>query len=123
MIVSGTDFSENAAQAAVAAAALARRFKMPLKLVHVIGELGAELAIANSQTAAYDRLSQQLREQAVELGKRFGIEVEAVVVPGFVCDKLIEIAKAHQARLLVMSALGGKKQPQWLLGSTAERVA
>ena len=123
MIVSGTDFSENAAQAALAAAALARRFKEPLKLVHVISDLGAELAIANNQTAPYDRLSQQLRDQATDLGKRFGIDVEAIAVPGFVCDKLIEIAKAHQARLIVVSALGEKKQRQWLLGSTAERVA
>jgi len=123
MIICGTDFSESATRAGEAAAALAKRFKVPLKLVHVISDIGAELAIANNQTALYDRLSQRLRDQALELGKRFGIDVEAIAVPGFVCDKIIEIAKAHQARLIVMSALGEKKQHQWLLGSMAERVA
>jgi nucleotide-binding universal stress UspA family protein len=123
MIISGTDFSENATRAAEAAAALARRLKVPLKLVHVITEPSTELAIANNQTVIYDRLSRRLRDQSLELGKRFEIDVEPIAVPGFVCDKLIEIAKARQARLIVMSALGEKKQHQWLLGSTAERVA
>ena len=34
-IVSGIDFSENATQAALAAAAIAKRLSLPLKLCHV----------------------------------------------------------------------------------------
>jgi nucleotide-binding universal stress UspA family protein len=123
MIICGTDFSQNAAQAALAAAAIARRLSVPLKLVHVIDELGAELAIASDQDSIYDPLRQRLRDQGIEIGKRFGIDVESIVVPGFAYQKLVEIAGAHQARLIVVSSLGEQKQHRWLLGSVAERVA
>ena len=123
MIVNGTDFSENAAQATVAAGAMAWRLNVPLKLVHVIDELGAELAMASGQGGIYDPLRQRLRDQAVEMGTRFGIDVEPIVVAGFAYEKLIEIAVAGQSSLIVVSSLGAKKQPRWLLGSVAERVA
>lgn len=123
MIVSGTDFSENAAQAALAAAAIARRLNVPLKLVHVIDEIGAELAIAGGQDGVYDPLRKRLREQAAEIASRFQIDVEPIVVPGFPYLKLIEIAQAGKASLIVLSSLGEKNQHQWLLGSVAERVA
>ena len=122
-IVSGTDFSGNATQAALAAAAIAKRLSLPLKLVHVIDELGAELAIANDQGGIYDPLRQSIRDQAMEIGTRFGIDVEPIVEPGFAYEKLIEIAVAHHARLIVVSSLGDQKQHRWLLGSVAERVA
>ena len=123
MIVSGTDFSENAFQATLAAAAIAKRLNVALKLVHVIDELGAELTIANDQGSIYDPLRQRLRDQAMEVGNRFGIDVEPIAVPGFAYEKLIEIAVARQARLIVVSSLGEQKQHRWLLGSVAERVA
>ena len=122
-IVSGTDFSENATQAALAAAALAKRLSLPLKLVHVIDELGAELAIARDQGGIYDPLRQRIRDQAMEIGTRFGIDVEPIVEPGFAYEKLVEIAVAHQANLIVVSSLSDRKQHGWLLGSVAERVA
>jgi len=122
-IVSGTDFSENATQAAMAAASLAKRLRLPLKLVHVIDELGAELTIASDQSSIYDRLHQRLRDQAGEIGTRFGIDVEPIAEAGFAYEKLIEIAVAHYARIIVVSALGEREQHRWLLGSVAERVA
>ena len=123
MIVSGTDFSENAAQATMAAAAIAKRLNVPLKLVHVVDELGAEVTMASDQSGIYDPLRRRLQDQAVETAGRFQIDVEPIVAPGFIYEKLIEIAEAHQARLIVVSALGEKKQHRWLLGSVAERVA
>jgi len=122
-IVCGTDLSENAQQAARAAAAIAKRLGAPLKLVHVIDELGAELTVASEQNAIYDPLRKKVQEQADELRSRFGIEVESVVLPGVAHDTLIEIACTVGARLIVVSSLGSKKQHRWLLGSTAERAA
>jgi nucleotide-binding universal stress UspA family protein len=122
-IVSGTDFSENAAQAVQAAAAIAKRLSAPLKLVHVIDELGAELAIPSDRSAIYEPLRQRTRNQAMEMGKRFGIDVEPIVTPGVAYEKLIEVARACDARLIVVSSLGEKKQHRWLLGTVAERVA
>lgn len=122
-IVSGTDFSENATQAAMAAASLAKRLRLPLKLVHIIDELGAELPIAGDQSGIYDPLRQRLRDQAMEIGARYGIDVEPIAEPGFAYEKLIELAVAHRAHMIVVSPLGERKQHRWLLGSVAERVA
>ena len=122
-IVSGTDFSENATQAARAAASIAKRLSLPLKLVHIIDEPDAELVTATDQNSIYLPLHQRIRDQATDIGTRFGIEVEPIVEPGFAHERLIEIAKAYHARLIVVSSLGDKKQHRWLLGSVAERVA
>jgi len=122
-IICGTDLSENAAHAAQAAAAIAKRLAAPLKLVHVIDELGAELTVASYQDAIYEPLRKRAREQAAELGTQFGIDVEPIVVPGVAYEKLIAIAQSARASLLVVASLGDKKQHRWLLGSVAERVA
>jgi len=122
-IVCGTDLSECAAQAAQAAGAIAKRLGVPLKLVHVIDELGAELTVESEQNAIYDPLRRRVRQHAADLGAHFGIDVEPVVVPGVASEKLIELALAANASLLVVSSLGAKKEHRWLLGSVAERVA
>lgn len=122
-IVCGTDLSENAKEATRAAAAIAKRLAVPLKLVCVIDELGAELTVASDQNAIYDPVRKRVQEQANELHSRFGIDVEPTVVPGIAHDTLVGIARATNARLVVVSSLGSKKQHRWLLGSTAERVA
>ncbi len=53
-IVCGTDLWENAFQAVKASAAVAQRFRQPLKLVCVIDELGAELTVASEQNVLHD---------------------------------------------------------------------
>jgi nucleotide-binding universal stress UspA family protein len=122
-VVSGVDFSANAARAAMAAAAIAKRMSVPLKLVHVIDELGAEVTAKSEHGVIYEPLRRRLREQAKEIAARFEVDVEAIVEPGVAHEKLIEIAVAHQARLIVVAPLRDVKQRQWLLGSVAERVA
>lgn len=44
------------------------------------------------------------------------------MIAGFADEKLVEIARACHARLLVVAALGSKSQFRWLIGSVAERV-
>jgi nucleotide-binding universal stress UspA family protein len=122
-IICGTDLSENAQEAARAAAAIAKRLAVPLKLVYVIDELGAELTVASEQNAIYDPVRKRVQEQANELHSWFGVDVETTVVVGVAHDTLVGIARATSARLVVVSSLGSKKQHRWLLGSTAERVA
>lgn len=122
-IVCGTDLSENAQEAARAAAAIAKRLAVPLKLVYVIDEIGGELTVASEQNAIYDPIRKRVQEQANELSSQFGIDVEPTVIPGIAHDTIVGIACATSARLIVVSSLGSKKQHRWLLGSTAERVA
>lgn len=122
-IVCGTDLSDRSNQAALAAGAIAKLLGAPLKLVHVIDELGAELTAESEQQAAYDPLRKRVHDHAAELGQKLAIEVEPVVVPGHMADRLIEVAQIASAGLLVVSSLGAEKQQRWLLGSAAERVA
>ena len=66
-IVAGTDFSQNARAAARAAAAIAQRLGEPLKLVHVLNELGAEATLANQQGVVFEGRRSALATHAEEL--------------------------------------------------------
>src|SRR5690606_16346853 len=121
-ILCGTDFSENANRASEVAAAIAKRLGATLVLVHVIDELGAELAVDSRQDAQYEPLRQRLAEEAKSLAERFGIHVEPLAPAGIAHRTLAEIAQHQQARLLVVSSLS-RPQHWWSLGSVAERVA
>lgn len=112
-IVCGTDFSESARDASLAAAAIAKRLGVTLVLAHAV----------HDREPSPGPTSVRLEAQAAELRSRFGLEVETVVGTGEAHEALLEVARTHGARLLVVSSLGAKKQHRWLLGSTAERVA
>ena len=122
-IICGTDLSENAGEAARAAASIAKRLGVPLELVHVIDELGAGLTVRSEQSAIYDPVRNRVQALADELKCGFGIDVKSIVLPGVAHDTLIQLARAGHATLLVVSTMGSKKEHRWLLGSTAERVA
>lgn len=121
-IICGTDFSHDAAEAARIAAQLAARLELPLKLVHALPEFVPLLA-ADLPDAVYEPTRVKLREQAEELRSRFGANVETATLSGPPDETLIDVARATQARLIVLSAIGGRKQRAWLTGSVAERVA
>lgn len=121
-IVCGTDFSQHAAQAVEAAAALARRLDEPLVLVHAVEResrtaLPAEL---RDSLCLFERA--QLHE---ELERLRAAKVE--VIEDFRAGKpdavLVEAAIAQHARLLVVSSHGRKPPGRWVLGSVAERAA
>ena len=122
-IVCGTDFSERAAQAARAAGAIARRLAMPLWLVHVVDELGAELSMRDVYDPAFDPQRAKLQRQADELRADTGIEVEPILLLGSAHQQLVEVARAAHARLLVVSIFGAESPLHLLPGSVAERVA
>src|SRR5680860_322839 len=120
-IICGTDFSENARQAANAAAALATRLSTPLLLVHATGVL-----IQGSTPDAYDAVIASFRERLHEEAARLrglGATVEASLFAGAPDEVLVQLAQQRHARLLVVSSLGLRATPRWLLGSVAERTA
>lgn len=120
-IVAGTDFSENARHAARAAAAVARRLQVPLKLVHVIEDLGVEDGGQGSIIQAGRRAA--LANHARELRDSHGIEVEPITLVGDAERSLVAFADQVKAQLLLVSSLGANKPAGWLVGSVAERVA
>ena len=122
-VVAGTDFTNSARDAARAAAAIAKRLDTPLKLVHVLDELGAEATLAKDQAFVFDGQRSALDHQAEELRRAFGVVVEPVLIAGDAERTLAAVAEQSHAELLVVSSLGDAKPHGWLVGSVAERAA
>jgi len=121
-IVCGTDFSQQAAQAVEAAAALAKKLNEPLVLVHAVDKesrtaLPADLldSLCIFERAQLHEELERLRAAKVELIEDFRVGSPDAV--------LVEAATAQHARLLVVSSHGHKPPKRWVLGSVAERVA
>ena len=111
MIICGTDLSESSAATARVAGSIAQALGRPLLLVHVVSD------------APRGTLESRLGAQADDLRLRFDIAVEARLERGAPDERLVALADELQAQLLVVSALGDRRQHRWLLGSVAERVA
>ncbi len=109
-IICGTDFSDNARQAANVAAALAKRLGLPLRLVHASVIPHSPLTV------------EHLRNEAQRL-QEAGAELTAEVIEGEADQVLAQVAQQHAACLLVVASLGSGKPARWLLGSVAERTA
>jgi nucleotide-binding universal stress UspA family protein len=122
-IVCGTDLTPSAARAARAAAAIAQRLQVPLKLVHVLDELGADVTVKQQGEAAFADRRGRLRAQADQLGQDFAIEVLPIAIPGRADTELVRIAIESHATLVVVAAAGRTLRHRWLLGSIAEQVA
>ncbi len=120
-IVCGTDLSENASSAVRVAANIAKRLGAPLRLVHAIDDPAAVPRPRGPQDPG--ELEARLEEAAEQLRAEFAIDVEPLLRRGPPDDTLVEVAVELGARLLVVGALGPRRQHRWLLGSVAERVA
>ena len=119
-IICGTDFSEHAAQAGLAAAALARRLHDTLVLAHVWDETVSEglwHVREELSAAARDRLHNHARRL-----RETGVSVEEEMSGGIPDQVLAEMTSRSDARLLVVASLG-RRSAEWPLGSVAERAA
>ncbi len=67
-----------------------------------------------------DRFLEELKAEHAELGALEN--VEKVLVKGIPATRILEIAEARRARLIVMGSRGRTGLPHLLLGSKAERV-
>ena len=119
-VVCGTDFSENAGQAARAAASIARCLKDRLELVHVLADPAA--AGLPALGMFYAPVHELLTDQAGKLAREFSITVNPSVLEGPADERLLDFARSAGARLIVVSSLGARKQDHFRLGSVAERV-
>lgn len=119
-IVCGTDFSDHAAQAARAAASIARCSKDRLELVHVLSD--PAIAGIPALGAFFAPVQELLAEQAAKLAREFSIAVNPTVLEGPADEQLLDYARNVKAQLIVVSSLGARKQDLWRVGSVAERV-
>lgn len=127
-IVAPTDFSEYSKQAIAYAYELAQTFGAKLLLLHVV-ELPAypaEVFLPLSEgTTLLDDLERQGHLDLAQLlpkvedGK---VEVGRQVMVGTPYDKIIEVAKAEKADLIVMATHGRTGISHLFMGSVAEKV-
>lgn len=120
MIVCGTDFSKGAAEAGRAAAAMAQKLDVSLKLVHVMEVTGHDGPREGRESGVWQR---RLEQEAQAIQASSGVVVDPVLLTGEPHRKLVEYAAEKMARLTVLAAVGDAKQHGWLLGTVAERVA
>jgi nucleotide-binding universal stress UspA family protein len=120
-IVLGTDFSEAARVAGVAAAALARAWGDTLAIAHVFDDSVTRGLPQDVRETIAASMSDFLHSEAVRLGSE-GLKVEEHMLSGAPEQALANLASQSRARLVVVSALG-RRPEEWLLGSVAERIA
>lgn len=121
-VICGTDFSDNAAEAATAAAAIAQRLGEKLELVHVVPSAPPLIPAPPAQTPRPE-VMRALSDLAEKLREQTPVTIETVALVGAPDDVLLEEARRADASLVVVSSLGARRQRGWLVGSVAERVA
>jgi nucleotide-binding universal stress UspA family protein len=117
-VVCGTDFTEHAAEAATAAAALCVRWGQPLTLVHV----REPAAILQLQEESHSAVTAQLDAEVHRL-RSLGITVTSEILEGAPDEALVDFASRTTATLIVVGALGRRSGARWSIGSIADRVA
>jgi len=127
LIVCATDFSAEAASALEWAAAFARREKARIDLVHVLPEPthDREQLAADAATFEAARLHDAragLADAAATAARAAGVSVHAHVLRGDGHAAIVEHARVHGARAIVMGATRAARVERWVLGSIAERT-
>ncbi len=121
-ILAGTDFSPNANDAVLAAAALAQRFNDRLQLVHATvppyAEGETDPLWEPVVESLRDRMKSAVRQLPLPRGK-----VTGTVETGSPADIFARLGRPGHARMIVVSSVGRVALTRVLLGSTAERIA
>jgi len=127
LIVCATDFSPEASSALEWALGFARREGGRLDLVHVLPEpmRDREALAADEATFEAARLHdarERLSQAATDAARGAGVAVHPEVLLGDAHACIVEHARGHRARLIVMGASGRPAIDRWVLGSVAERT-
>lgn len=131
VLLCGIDGSAASREAARAAAAIAKRTRDSLRLVHVRDLLLPGLTLApdpvlipgaEQQEAERKRLIADLQREAERLTSDFKIEVTTEVRVGLPDHELDQAAKECDATLIAVASLGRRSGSMWRMGSTADRL-
>jgi nucleotide-binding universal stress UspA family protein len=127
LLVCATDFSDQSASALEWAAAFARREGARVDLVHVLPAptRSREALAADEATYEAARLEDaraRLSAVAAATARASGVSVEPQVLRGEPHTCIVEHARLHGARAVVVGAGGGPLVERWVLGSVAERT-
>ncbi len=122
-IVVGTDFSAASAETLRAAAAWAKRTNEKLVVVHATGLEGTGLVQPGSALDQVERALLGRLEGEVSSARGMGAETDGELLHGDSDATLVARAGHCTAALLAVGAVGRRGFANWLLGSTADRVA
>ncbi len=121
-IVCGSDLSEKSRDAAIAAAALARRLREPIVLAHAVGD-AAFVGYGLAREPLLERARERLEAEIAHLDLRASADVRAAVLEGNPERALLALARAERAGLVVVASQGHGASPLYRLGGTSERIA
>ncbi len=124
-VLAATDFSAHSVSVLTYAAAIARRYRSKLYVVHVIPTdvykavptEAMDEALKQTRAYAQDSLAGQLRLEFFE-----GVQAEAVIREGRVASTLLALANEQKSDLLVIGTRGHHGLDRLLQGSVAEEV-
>jgi len=121
-ILCGTDFSENAGEAAAVAAALGKQLKEPVALVHAVEKPYLLSPGAEVMKWLMSSRRKSLAQEAERLRKT-GANVHETISYGPADEVLVDLANKGQTRMLVVASQGRRGVERWFLGSISERTA
>lgn len=120
-IVCGTDFSDASSEAVEVASRLAEKMLLPLHLVHAVDvPIPAAEDLANNPILSF---AQSHLARRAERLRRGGVRVECHVKVGPADEVVRSVARDVAAKLIVLGALGQRRNDAWQLGSHADRTA
>jgi nucleotide-binding universal stress UspA family protein len=127
LLVCATDFSVEASSALEWALAFARREGAAIDLVHVLPDptqdreaLAADAA--TFEAAQLDAARERLSRIAGEAARTASVTVRPEILTGAPDVAVVDHARGHGARMIVMGASGRSAIDRWVLGSAAERT-
>ncbi|WP_115461478.1 universal stress protein [Winogradskyella aurantiaca] len=125
-IIVPIDFSEHSDFALEAAANLARKYDSELLVLHMLELSSAILTTAgnaiNEEAVFYYKLAEQRFEEFLNKDYLEGIKVTPIVKHFKVFSEVNEVAKDHDANLIVMGSHGASGVKEVLVGSNTEKV-
>jgi len=125
------DGSEVSTRALVSALRLARLSGAALRLLHIVGELNAQVAFAPAEACvehvlpALRAAGRHVLDEGCARAAAAGVSADAVLVEDMtarVADLVTEQARAWKADLIVIGTHGRRGVDRFLAGSAAEQV-
>lgn len=120
-VLTGTDFSDRAEEAATLGALLAQRAGGALTLVHVLDTRSTLFGPARALDAIEQDAGKRLAATADRL-RASGAKVDTALPAGWPDEAIVAEAKRRGAGMLVLPAIGRRDGPGVRLGKTCERV-
>lgn len=119
-ILCGTDFSEAAHQALIAAAHIAVRARTPLHLVHSV-QAGHPKPEPESKSEYQEWVVRQLQREA-DRARALGADVQVHLKQGSPDEAMLGLVAEQSTQLIVIGPLGGRAPGAFALGGHADRL-